>query len=140
MIGYQGYITNFENFFQVYHHCNHGTIQSFLCPNGTVFNQEIFVCNWWFNVDCDRSEQLYHLNDKLERMRSTSSSTTTTTTTEAPVHEKSAVWKQRQYPKTTKPHYYDFHFSEPEYNHYDYRETPTSVSYTHLTLPTIYSV
>ena len=20
---------------------------SFLCPNGTVFNQEIFVCDWW---------------------------------------------------------------------------------------------
>ena len=25
---------------------------SFLCPNGTVFNQEYFTCDWWFNVDC----------------------------------------------------------------------------------------
>ena len=20
---------------------------SFLCPNGTLFNQEVFVCDWW---------------------------------------------------------------------------------------------
>ena len=20
---------------------------TFLCPNGTIFNQEIFVCDWW---------------------------------------------------------------------------------------------
>ena len=25
---------------------------SFLCPNGTVFNQEKLVCDAWFNVDC----------------------------------------------------------------------------------------
>ena len=28
---------------------------SFLCPNGTIFNQEVFVCEWWsvflFNSD-----------------------------------------------------------------------------------------
>jgi hypothetical protein len=24
----------------------------FLCPNGTLFDQQYFVCNWWFNVDC----------------------------------------------------------------------------------------
>ena len=25
---------------------------SFLCPNGTIFNQEKLVCDAWFNVDC----------------------------------------------------------------------------------------
>ena len=34
----------------------------FLCPNGTVFNQEEFVCDWWFNVDCSKAEDLYFLN------------------------------------------------------------------------------
>ena len=24
----------------------------FLCPNGTLFNQQYFICDWWFNVDC----------------------------------------------------------------------------------------
>merc|ERR1712018_162472 len=28
---------------------------SFLCPNGTIFNQEYFICDWWFNVDCAES-------------------------------------------------------------------------------------
>ena len=27
---------------------------SFLCPNGTLFNQQYFVCDWWFNVDCSQ--------------------------------------------------------------------------------------
>merc|ERR1711887_340689 len=22
---------------------------SFLCPNGTIFNQNYFICDWWFN-------------------------------------------------------------------------------------------
>ena len=22
---------------------------SFLCPNGTVFNQAVFVCDWWWD-------------------------------------------------------------------------------------------
>ena len=25
---------------------------SFLCPNGTLFEQQYFICDWWFNVDC----------------------------------------------------------------------------------------
>jgi len=27
----------------------------FLCPNGTIFNQEYFICDWWFNFDCDEA-------------------------------------------------------------------------------------
>ena len=34
----------------------------FLCPNGTVFNQQEFVCDWWFNVDCSTSDSYYDLN------------------------------------------------------------------------------
>merc|ERR1712111_114113 len=29
---------------------------SFLCPNGTVFNQNYFICDWWFNFDCAEAE------------------------------------------------------------------------------------
>ena len=32
---------------------------SFLCPNGTLFNQEYFVCEYWFNVDCSQAESFY---------------------------------------------------------------------------------
>ena len=30
------------------------TRYSFLCPNGTLFNQQYFICDWWFNVDCSQ--------------------------------------------------------------------------------------
>ena len=41
------------------------TKYSFLCPNGTLFNQQYFICDWWFNVDCSLSESLYSLNEDI---------------------------------------------------------------------------
>merc|ERR1712106_844839 len=26
-----------------------------VCPSGTIFNQNYFICDWWFNVDCSES-------------------------------------------------------------------------------------
>ena len=46
---------------------------SFLCPNGTLFNQQYFVCDWWFNVDCAATEQFYSLNNELDTARQSSS-------------------------------------------------------------------
>ena len=43
--------------------------QSFLCPNGTIFNQEYFICDWWFNFDCATAEDLYSLNDEIAAER-----------------------------------------------------------------------
>ena len=42
---------------------------SFLCPNGTIFNQEYFICDWWFNFDCSEAEGLYSLNDDIAAER-----------------------------------------------------------------------
>merc|ERR1712106_677576 len=41
-----------------------GITYSVLCPNGTIFNQGVFVCDWWFNFDCSEAEGLYGLNDE----------------------------------------------------------------------------
>merc|ERR1711874_277004 len=41
------------------------TKYSFLCPNGTLFNQQYSVCDWWFNVDCSKVEDLYYLNQEI---------------------------------------------------------------------------
>lgn len=31
--------------------CQMGGVQdSFLCPNGTIWNQEKFACQWWYEV------------------------------------------------------------------------------------------
>ncbi|KAG7160706.1 eggshell protein 2A-like [Homarus americanus] len=51
---------------QVFHICQQGgRIDSFLCPNGTIFNQQYFVCDWWFNFDCSTAEQFYGLNAEI---------------------------------------------------------------------------
>merc|ERR1711868_264347 len=42
---------------------------SFLCPNGTLFNQNYFICDWWFNFDCSTAEDLYSLNDQYAAER-----------------------------------------------------------------------
>merc|ERR1711892_1318853 len=55
---------------QPFHVCSAGrdgglTKNSFLCPNGTLFNQKNFVCEYWFNVDCSQAESFYGLNDNI---------------------------------------------------------------------------
>ncbi|XP_063591969.1 uncharacterized protein LOC134769064 [Penaeus indicus] len=54
---------------QVFHICQFdGRQDSFLCPNGTIFNQQYFVCDWWFNVDCAASEQFRSLNADIGKI------------------------------------------------------------------------
>lgn len=36
----------------------------FLCPNGTLFSQKHFVCDWYRNVNCDESERFYDMNEE----------------------------------------------------------------------------
>ncbi|XP_035214214.1 adhesive plaque matrix protein-like [Stegodyphus dumicola] len=61
-----GFYADVEHRCQVYHQCSDkGRVQSFLCPNGTIFNQETFVCEWWHNVDCEKSEKHYGKNKDL---------------------------------------------------------------------------
>merc|ERR1712223_426885 len=69
-----GYYADVEAECQVFHICgNDGngglTKYSFLCPNGTIFQQQYFVCDWWFNVDCSLAEDLYSLNDVVAAER-----------------------------------------------------------------------
>jgi hypothetical protein len=46
---------------------------SFLCPNGTIFNQNYFICDWWFNFDCSTAEELYSLNEDIAAERESNS-------------------------------------------------------------------
>ncbi|XP_037071173.1 pupal cuticle protein 36a-like [Pollicipes pollicipes] len=50
---------------QVFHICYDNRMDSFLCPNGTLFNQKYFVCDWWYNVDCAASESFFQLNEEI---------------------------------------------------------------------------
>lgn len=58
-----GYYADPEAQCQAFHICSangEGGLSkyTFLCPNGTIFNQEYFICDWWFNVDCDEAAAL----------------------------------------------------------------------------------
>merc|ERR1712223_1348940 len=73
-----GYYADVEGECQPFHICTsdgHGglTKYSFLCPNGTLFNQQYFVCDWWFNVDCSTAEDFYFLNDEIAADREANS-------------------------------------------------------------------
>merc|ERR1719206_55665 len=65
-----GYYADTEAECQPFHVCSadrDGGLakNSFLCPNGTLFNQENFVCEYWFNVDSSQAESFYGLNDNI---------------------------------------------------------------------------
>merc|ERR1712045_238512 len=73
-----GYYADPEAECQVFHICTADGAgglakYSFLCPNGTVFNQNYFICDWWFNFDCAEAEGLYSLNDDLAAEREAAS-------------------------------------------------------------------
>merc|ERR1712243_456696 len=73
-----GYYSDPEAECQVFHICAGDgtgglTKYSFLCPNGILFNQQYFVCDWWFNVDCSLAESLYSLNDEIAADREANS-------------------------------------------------------------------
>ncbi|XP_055608173.1 uncharacterized protein LOC129757682 [Uranotaenia lowii] len=61
-----GMYANVETGCQAYHTCHDGREghqgASFLCTNGTIFNQKEFACDWWYNVKCEEAPALYRLN------------------------------------------------------------------------------
>ncbi|XP_026472333.1 uncharacterized protein LOC113376582 [Ctenocephalides felis] len=63
---YPGFFADMETRCQGWHYCDiDGRQATFLCPNGTQFSQAVFVCDWWFNVQCDLSKHLYSINARL---------------------------------------------------------------------------
>ncbi|XP_012277634.1 uncharacterized protein LOC105698183 [Orussus abietinus] len=61
-----GMYANVETGCQAYHICHDGREghqgASFLCTNGTLFNQQLFACDWWYNVNCADAPAHYNLN------------------------------------------------------------------------------
>ncbi|XP_066581995.1 uncharacterized protein [Prorops nasuta] len=65
---YPGYYADEEASCQAFHICqNGGRKDSFLCPNGTLFNQETLVCEWWNKVDCSKAKNFYSVNEVIAR-------------------------------------------------------------------------
>ena len=73
-----GYYADPEADCQAFHICTadgQGGLSkySFLCPNGTIFNQNYFICDWWFNFDCAEAEELWSLNEDIAAEREANS-------------------------------------------------------------------
>ena len=71
---FPGYYSDPEAECQAFHICTADGAgglakYSFLCPNGTLFNQNYFICDWWFNFDCSTAEDLWSLNDEIAAER-----------------------------------------------------------------------
>ncbi|XP_076337080.1 uncharacterized protein LOC143239645 [Tachypleus tridentatus] len=63
---YPGYYADVDSGCQVFHFCyGEGFHKSFLCPNGSIFNQKTFTCMWWYNVSCQDASDFYQLNAQL---------------------------------------------------------------------------
>ena len=60
-----GLYADVEGRCQVWHQCWAGRGWTFLCPNGTIFSQRELTCVWWFNWDCDESENYFDGNSEL---------------------------------------------------------------------------
>ncbi|XP_060527088.1 mucin-16-like [Cylas formicarius] len=61
-----GYYADLDTDCQVFHICADGKKISFLCPNGTIFQQSELICEWWNKVNCSDSPNLY--NESVERL------------------------------------------------------------------------
>lgn len=70
-LSFLGYYADVEARCQVFRVCANtdesGNGFAFLCPNGTLFNQRYFVCDWYMNVQCGESEQYYAKNEQLSK-------------------------------------------------------------------------
>ncbi|XP_031621716.1 mucin-5AC isoform X2 [Contarinia nasturtii] len=69
-----GYFADLETECQVFHICEGGKKISFLCPNGTIFQQTELICDWWFKVNCAASPGHYaESSEVLSRAQNRSS-------------------------------------------------------------------
>ncbi|KAH1005693.1 hypothetical protein HUJ04_006627 [Dendroctonus ponderosae] len=62
---YPGYYADVEARCQVFHVCANNKTYDFLCPNGTIFHQQFFVCVWWNQFDCNTAQSLYEMNANI---------------------------------------------------------------------------
>lgn len=59
----------------MFHICESGKKISFLCPNGTIFQQTELICDWWFKVNCAASPGHYaESSEVLSRAQNRTSS------------------------------------------------------------------
>ncbi|XP_054922734.2 uncharacterized protein [Dermacentor andersoni] len=100
---FPGYFADVETDCQVYHNClADGRNSSFLCVNGTIFNQRNFVCDWWYKFDCRKAPSFYHLNLVRNKKNGTKGASTEGTLPVAPKALPPPPPPPRQPPSSTR--------------------------------------
>merc|ERR1719427_2645340 len=93
---YSGYFADTapESRCQVFHMCHSDCLHNaFLCPNGTIFNQQTFVCELWFNVDCAASSARFDLNLAIGKVPEVRKAVIPKSLYETPVQKPEALYK-----------------------------------------------
>lgn len=62
---YGGMFADPETGCQAYHVCYNRRKDTFICPTGTLFNQQIMACDFWYNVNCETATEYYNMNIPL---------------------------------------------------------------------------
>ncbi|GFY65849.1 chitin-binding type-2 domain-containing protein [Trichonephila inaurata madagascariensis] len=60
-----GLYADVETRCQVYHVCHDGRKDSFMCGRGTIFNQQILACDYWYSTECETAPSYYYLNAQI---------------------------------------------------------------------------
>ncbi|CAO1440250.1 unnamed protein product [Diamesa tonsa] len=61
-----GYYADVETGCQVYHMCDQqGKQFDYVCPNATLFQQRMLVCDHWYMVNCSKAESNYKYNSLI---------------------------------------------------------------------------
>ncbi|XP_042907848.1 uncharacterized protein [Parasteatoda tepidariorum] len=63
-----GFYADLETGCQVFHVCYEHRRESFLCPIGTLFNQPILACDYWYSSNCSLSEHYYDVNEEKDEV------------------------------------------------------------------------
>ncbi|GFS85163.1 chitin-binding type-2 domain-containing protein [Nephila pilipes] len=58
-----GFYADLETGCQVFHVCYEHRRESFLCPLGTIFNQPILACDYWYSSNCSQAPHYYYVNE-----------------------------------------------------------------------------
>uniref|UniRef100_R4FP10 Putative chitin binding peritrophin-a domain protein n=1 Tax=Rhodnius prolixus TaxID=13249 RepID=R4FP10_RHOPR len=59
-----GFYADTDHHCQIFHMCDEdGRRIPYICANDTSFNQQYRVCDWDYNVNCQKSQEWYYLNE-----------------------------------------------------------------------------
>nr|XP_042903342.1 uncharacterized protein LOC107436843 isoform X2 [Parasteatoda tepidariorum] len=59
-----GFYADLETRCQVFHYCYEHRKESFLCQEGTIFNEAIKSCDYWYSSECDSTQTLYEATER----------------------------------------------------------------------------